>query len=284
MTQKPSLEFEALGTHWLIECADSTKKVKRIHETIETVDKTWSRFRDDSVVADMARRAGTHILTRDDKVLLDWYRFLYDKSDGQVTPLIGQTLVDAGYDAQYSLQPHAIIRTPQQWDDVLVLKDNNLTIKKPALLDVGAAGKGHAIDLVAKQLSGPCCIDASGDILVRGDPMRIGLQDPRDDTRLVGVATVTNASLCGSAINQRSWGDWHHIINPKTMQPVRDIIATWVIADTAMYADGLATALFFVKPDVLLSAINFQYCVLYQDGTVRYAGEDIEVFIEGGQQ
>lgn len=283
MTPKPNIEFDALGTRWWVESDNVHAKTKRIKAVLSGIDTTWSRFRDDSTVTRIAHAAGLYTLTRGDVELLQWYRFLYDITDGHVTPLIGQTLVDAGYDAHYSLRPQSVISVSPAWDDVLLLGDHDVFVKQPILIDVGAAGKGYAIDSVAKELSGAFCIDASGDMLVRGEPMRIGLQDPRDEKLLIGVATLTNASLCGSAINRRSWGDWHHIINPKTAQPVRDILATWVIAESAMHADGLATALFFTTPDVLLQSVNFQYCVLYQDGTVRYAGRDIELFTEGGE-
>ena len=58
------------------------------------------------------------------------------------------------------------------------------------------------------------------------------------------------------------------MIDPRTAQPVRDVLATWVIAPTTMVADGLATALFFV-PATKLSQWEFTYVRLLADGTVE---------------
>lgn len=61
----------------------------------------------------------------------------------------------------------------------------------------------------------------------------------------------------------------HHIFNPHTMQPTRDILATWVIAETAMIADGLATALFFITPEKLQKSFDFQYVRMHSNGCVE---------------
>ena len=52
----------------------------------------------------MARAAGQYHLPDDAKPMFDLYYKLYAATDGKCTPLIGQVLVDAGYDANYSLQ------------------------------------------------------------------------------------------------------------------------------------------------------------------------------------
>jgi thiamine biosynthesis lipoprotein len=229
----------------------------------------------------MSRTAGVYDINPD-AALLAWYRQLYDVTDGLVTPLIGQSLVDAGYDADYSLTPHGSISTAPGWDSVLSFAGDALTVKQPVLIDVGAAGKGYAVDAVARFLSGDFCVDASGDMFIGGTPQRIGLEDPHDPTKIIGIATVANQSICGSSINKRAWADWNHIINPKTARPVSDVIATWVIADTAMHADGLATALFFVSPELLQNLMPFDYCIVHSDGTIRISNSsNIELMREG---
>lgn len=280
MTPKPNIVFDALGTQWYIESPGITEHESAIKKDLDTIVSTWSRFDTRSTVSKMSKTVGMYTLSPDDAQLLAWYRQLYDATGGLMTPLIGQTLVDAGYDVSYSLQPKNVIRTPPQWNDAIEVDGANVTIKRPVLIDVGAAGKGYAVDMVARRLGDTYCIDASGDILVHGEPMRIGLQNPENEAELIGVATITNQSICGSAVTKRAWGKWHHIIDPQTSEPVSDIIATWVIADSAMHADGLATALFFVTPERLEQLMLFQYCIVYRDGTVRYAGDSIEIFTE----
>lgn len=84
---------------------------------------------------------------------------------------------------------------------------------------------------------------ATGRGLRRASPG--GLEHSFDPTRVVGVVELRGNALCASAVNRRAWGDdLHHIIDARTGTPVRDVLVTWVIADNATLANGLATALF----------------------------------------
>ncbi len=288
MPSKPSrtrqkLEFEALGTRWVVErpAGISLRLEHTIHTTLERVDKTWSRFRDDSLVAEMARKAGTYEVSSADSALLQWYHRLYEATGGAVTPLIGQALADAGYDSRYSLRPKETIHATPAWDDRLSLRGNKLEVKEPTLIDVGAAGKGFAIDAVAGLLGDTYTVDAGGDIRLAGHTETIGLEHPFQPSMVIGTVTLRTGSICGSAGNRRAWGNgtWHHILDPRTSKPTTDVLATWAIAPTAMEADGLATALFFVPPERLQGLVDFRFVVLYADGSVRHTKhKDIQLF------
>ena len=62
------------------------------------------------------------------------------------------------------------------------------------------------------------------------------------------------------------WAQFHHIINPDTLASPRHILATWVVSDTTLLADGLATALFFTPPQNLRNHFDFEYAIVYADG------------------
>jgi len=256
--------------------------MKRISE----YGMTYSRFRDDSLVAQMSREAGRYTLPSDSKLIFNFYEQLYRVTDGKVTPLIGQVLVDSGYDAAYSLVPQEIIQAAPLWEDSFEYADSTLTLKQPTLLDIGAAGKGYLVDIIGEMLTevaiASYCIDAGGDILVRGmsaAPFRIGLEHPHDDSQVIGVIPLGDGSICASASNRRAWGDLHHIIDPHTAEPVRSIIATWVVASSAMIADGLATALFFTPAAKLKQVFDFEYILVKQDMTFEFSsGLNAEIF------
>jgi thiamine biosynthesis lipoprotein len=206
------------------------------------------------------------------------YRQLYEVSDGLVTPLIGQVLSDAGYDADYSLKP-GTISMPLAWDDVLQLDDTTLTTSRPVLLDFGAAGKGYLVDIISELLQQQSiqrfCVDAGGDMRCSrlAQPLRIGLEHPDDPSQAIGIATISSGAICGSAGNRRAWGSYHHIMNPHTLQPVNQIKATWVTAQDTLTADGLATALFFVPAERLQQHFSFAHCVVYSDNTVQCSAD-----------
>lgn len=268
-------QFEAIGTLWSIESTTAfSATVKTIIQNhIAEFDTTYSRFRDDSLVAKL-RQPGTYMFPADVVELLHFYKLLYQVTDGSVTPLVGETLEHAGYDGAYSLRPKSGTVTPPPWDDVMEWNKTKVEVKRPIVLDVGAAGKGYLVDSIAALLKSngitDAVIDASGDICHYGTGVeRVGLENPYDESRVIGIAEIKNNSLCASSSNRRKWSDdWHHIVDPKTGKPVQDVIATWVIADSTMVADGLATALFFV-PFEVLSKWQFEAVRLRVDGTIE---------------
>jgi len=285
------IAFDAIGTAWTVDIytpvsAQTAAKIEAaVHARIAEYDANYSRFRDDSLVAAMAHTAGTYRLPEDAQPLLDIYHELYMLTDGAMTPLIGQTLSDAGYDAQYSLQSKRLT-APPSWDAALDYVYPQLRIKQPVLLDVGAAGKGYLVDIVTELLAQhgvtSCCVDAGGDIMYRdaaARPMRVGLEHPDNDGQVIGVATIVNQSICGSAGNRRAWGEYHHIINPHLLASPRHIQALWVIADSALVADALTTALFFVPAKMLNTDYTFEYAIVHSDYSLeRSAGFPGEFF------
>ncbi|MEO9327135.1 FAD:protein FMN transferase [Gordonia aurantiaca] len=284
--------FEAIGTRWTITTPAPLPDtaVASVGAEIERIDLAWSRFRDDSMVAAMARTAGRYPIEPCDRPLLDWYRRLYELTGGAVTPLVGGTLAAAGYDADYTLRPASSIPAAPAWDDVIVGHHEALDLREPVLVDVGAAGKGFAVDRVAEIVAGfvdDYIVDAGGDMVVspRETPVRVALEHPLDPVRAIGVVALDGGAICASASNRRTWADWHHIVDPRTASPAWEVLATWVIAPTAMEADGLATALFFAPAAHLRGhfdhhADGFHHVTIRRNGSVEHtAVPGLELFL-----
>lgn len=264
-------EFGAIGTHWKIDTDVelSAEQWASIDQRIEDFDRTYSRFRADSLISKIAAGPGTFEFPADAGPLFAFYRRLHDLTGGGVTPLIGGALEHLGYDAQYRLTAlPGDPRTPA-WDDVLTWDGTMLHTCAPVVLDVGAAGKGYLVDILAAMLRSwgvaSFVIDGSGDLLHAGtDVLRVGMEHPLDPTKVIGVIPVSSAAVAASAANRRVWGDpdraLHHIVDPRTGSPVGDVIATWVVAESAMVADGVATALFFAS-SAALPAITGEFGV-----------------------
>ncbi len=278
--QTTSFKFEAIGTHWRIDIPYDISEKKRslILETIinliEDFDKTYSRFRSDSLVTQMAHKKGKYELPDNAKALIALYKELYDLTGHSFTPLIGQVLVDAGYDAIYSLKPKKLYKPPT-WEDTIDYKYPNIFIKKPALLDFGAAGKGYLIDLVLdllqKEKLDYFCIDAGGDMFYynkKNEKLRVGLESPDNPSQVIGVAAIHNQSICASAGNRRRWGEFHHIMDPHTLASTHTVKATWVIAETALLADAIATCLFFVDAKKL-QKYAFSYALVDENNILE---------------
>jgi FAD:protein FMN transferase len=280
--QHTSYSWEAIGTTWTIESAReiSADTVGQIEALADRFDKFWSRFRDDSVISAIATTPGSYRLPPEAGPLFDFYAELYQVSGGRVTPLVGQALEHWGYDRTYSLapQPGLPAKVPA-WSDALSIEDGVLSVPKPVVVDIGAAGKGLLVDLVSdlllEQGHRECVVDASGDLRRRsdGDTLeRVGLENPHNPSLAIGVAEIGNHALAGSGTNRRSWAPGvHHVLDGLTGKPSTGVSASWAIAPTAMIADGLATALLLVDPDTIEAHWGLPWVVMFDNGQVRHS-------------
>ena len=323
---KSKINFQATGTTWQIdyEGQQAEDLAQAIKDRLADYEHTYSRFRPDSLLSRMAQSAITdtsdgtlkeYIFPEDSKYLFALYRDMYEATGGLVTPLIGQVISDAGYDADYSLKPKNDIQSAKKWDDVMSFEYPTLTLKESVRLDFGAIGKGYAIDIIGQILNGKgiteYTINAGGDILHHGGiPIRVGLEHPSDAHKVIGIAEIAgNKSICGSAGNRRAWGEFHHIINPDTVISPKHISAVWVVIDgdkvngglrqdgieykeneyskrgeyssTTALADALTTGLFFVEPSILSQRlkVGFEYFMVYADNTMKKSsGFPAEIF------
>lgn len=283
-----SWRFEAIGTHWEIESADPLPDAARaaVAAEIERFDREWSRFRSDSQVTRLGRDGGV-LASADAGAMLDAYRVLSAATDGAVNPLVADSLAALGYDAEYSLVAGEPVHAPVAWEHHVSWTATELTASAPALLDVGALGKGRLVDLVMDVLqgvTGDLVVDAGGDIRVRGAAVRIGLEHPYDAKKVIGVVEVQDQALCASAVNRRAWGSGlHHVLDARTGVPVRTWAATWAFAPDAMAADAVSTALFFDGGPEIADAWGVEWVRMSTDGRVqRSPGCPAELFLAGG--
>ncbi|MBX7445515.1 MULTISPECIES: FAD:protein FMN transferase [unclassified Arthrobacter] len=271
--------FTGIGTHWVISTALPLPPSlrARLLDRVERFDAAWSRFRPDSLVASMAREPGSYSFPAEAAALGDLYSTLYRVSAGAMTPLIGGSLERLGYGADYALEPAGPPLPAPAWESVLAWEGTTVTAVAPVVLDIGAAGKGLLVDLLAAELAAAgvenFVVDGSGDLLARGtEGVRIGLEHPYNPAQAIGIVDLADRSLCASAANRRAWGDGlHHVLDGTTGQPVRTAVATWTLADSAMVADALATALFFVPGAVLDEVFDFSWLTVFSDGSAAYS-------------
>ena len=273
--------FDGIGTRWEISTPSPLSGAHRrqLLDTVADYDAAWSRFRPDSLIAGAARQPGRYELPAGAAALGPLYETLYRLSGGAMTPLIGGSLEHLGYDAGYSLRPDGPPLPAPPWDEVLDWQGTVLTTRAPVVIDVGAAGKGQLADLLSAVLREGGVrehfIDASGDLLNAGPaPVDVGLEHPYDPARAIGIVSLGTGALCASAANRRAWGDGlHHVLDGTTGAPVRTVVASWAMAASAMTADALATALFFVDGFRLQQEFDCSWLTVYSDGHAEYSAD-----------
>jgi len=267
-------EYQSMGTVWKVmiwgELSDSTwlSLQADILKQSQQFDQTYSRFIPDSLVSKLANTQGKVRVPRDLVNMLRIYCDFHELSGGRVTPLVGSTLSDLGYDSEYSLRPSAHVRpVPSLARTLSIVDDETIDLAEPVLLDLGCLGKGYFVDKLYKYLADigvrEYLVDGSGDArysLAQG-AVDIGLEHPGDSEKVIGVVPMSTGSMASSGVNRRKWSEYHHMIDPFTLKPTSGLLASWVIAPEAVLADVLATALFFA-PVESFAKYEFEYCLV----------------------
>jgi len=286
------ITYESMGTSWTISIWDSVAESqlvelqKEILEKSENFNQKYSRFISDSFVTEISTKTGVIECPPDFVPMLRLYKKFYEASNGKLNPLIGFSISDLGYDANYSLKKREHVRPTWPLDKTIrIVDDTHVSIQEPVLVDFGALGKGYFVDTLKQYLVeqgfNRFLVDGSGDsaYVSQGEPVQVGLEHPDDPTKVIGRIEVVGGAICASGTNRRKWGNGHHIIDPHTLISPDEIIATWVLADTAAVADGLATALFLSEPEKFKRDFKFEYCLLNKDYKIkRSAGFIAELF------
>jgi thiamine biosynthesis lipoprotein len=124
-------------------------------------------------------------------------------------------------------------------------------------IDVGGIGKGYAADqaVMAMKKAGASAgvVALSGDIktfgqLPGGRKFPVGIQHPRKEGEVVAFIDLENEAISTAGDYERYFERdgvrYHHILDPKTLQPARRCQSVTVIAREGMVADGLDTGIF----------------------------------------
>src|SRR4051794_8947306 len=111
-------------------------------------------------------------------------------------------------------------------------------------LDPCGLVKGWSVDRAGELLAAAggrrFCVDAGGDVLVRGGPWRVGVRHPHRPDRLAAVLSVANPAVATSAASERG----AHIADPLTGEPARGALSVTVLGRTLGTVDAYAPAAF----------------------------------------
>lgn len=226
---------------------------------IDELEGRWSRFREDSEISELNRRAGTAVEVSAETVelierALDAWRI----SGGSFDPTLLGAVIRAGYDRTFdAIGPSAApgVSVLLNGADRIVVEGRSITLPAGVGFDPGGIGKGLAADLVVGGTldSGAegVCVNMGGDVRVAGpgpggEPWTIAIEHPwlAEPLALVGL---TGGAVATSTTLRRTWqvGDSirHHLIDPQTGLPSdTDVNLAAVIAAETWAAEVLAKA------------------------------------------
>jgi thiamine biosynthesis lipoprotein len=171
------------------------------------------------------------------------------------------------------------VPTAGELEQVLTLVDSEKLIlnqeeqsaflsEKGMSLDLGAVAKGYAVEKAAQVLRKEgvekALINAGGNIRVIGEkvkrqPWKIGIQDPRDSSALIGILSLEDEATATSGDYNRmikiAGKNYHHLLSPQTGCPVGYNMGVTVVTRDAGQADLLSTALFLLEPQQALELV-----------------------------
>lgn len=109
--------------------------------------------------------------------------------------------------------------------------------------------KGWAVERAAALLTRAgvrdFCLDAGGDVAVRGGPWRVGIRHPRERGRLATVLALRDGAVATSGAYERG----PHIVDPRTGRPASGALSVTVAGPDLGTADAYATAAFALGAD-----------------------------------
>lgn len=122
-------------------------------------------------------------------------------------------------------------------------------------LDMGGVAKGYAVDMAYNALAAKGAIEfivnLGGNIRAKTkkDFLRIGLRDPYDKNNIMGVLKLKSGYAVATSGDYERFVildgvKYPHIIDPRTGYPVKNTVATTVVAPNATQSDFLSTAVF----------------------------------------
>lgn len=128
-------------------------------------------------------------------------------------------------------------------------------------VDVGGIGKGFAADraVEAMRTAGATAgvVALSGDIKTFGrmpdeEAFLFGIQHPRKESALLATIELHDEAISTAGDYERFFERdgvrYHHILDPKSLQPARECQSVTVIAKEGVMADGLDTGIFVMGP------------------------------------
>ncbi len=126
-----------------------------------------------------------------------------------------------------------------------------------ARLDLGGIAKGYAADLALRALRDAGARRALVDLgtstqCVHGDSLTLGLSNPSDPLQ-PGWGELTLRAGCVSSSGGAQRGA--HILDPRSGEPARRVLAATVVARDGAEADALSTALFVLGPEHGLAVV-----------------------------
>lgn len=246
----------AMATQFVFQVADAEEEQARgVCETafreIDRLERELSRFDPSSDIAGISRlKPGeAAVLTLDAFECLKLAQFVAADTNGAFDATIGPVFAcwrtPDGKSRTPSAEELAKARERTGWQWLMMDEDLHLVgVRKEGLqVDLGAIGKGYALDCAGKIFEEwgvtRALLSAESTVLALDPPVgRDGWSVQADEPVWLRQRAMSASSVAVQG---------QHIFDPRTGQPVRDRSDVWALAPSAAWADALSTAFFVMS-------------------------------------
>jgi FAD:protein FMN transferase len=268
-----SAHWSALGTGVDVfvdrhECLEPARRL--VEDELDRIDRACSRFRDDSELSQLSRRAGhwvevSPLCLEAVEAGLRAARL----TGGAVDPTVGRSLRLLGYDRDFEKLegregPRLQLLAASGWATVDVDRRRGaVRVPRGVELDLGATAKALAADRaageVSERLGCSTLVSLGGDLALGGPapaggwPVRVTEHHAAGFDSPGQTIALSTGALATSSTAARRWsgpeGDRHHIVDPATGRPAREVWrAATVAAATCVDANTASTAAIVLGP------------------------------------
>ena len=291
------LPFKAMGSACEVVLASHTQNeaesmAKLAIDEVLRIERKYSRYTTDSVIAKINQQAGRGALQCDDETwaLFQFATQLFDKSDGlfDITSGVLRQAWDFKNPEVPTSQKLEALLPLVGWQKV-VLQDQSIALPLARMeVDLGGFGKEYAADRAAQVLKEKGVtygyVNLAGDMRFlgpksSGEPWMIGIQDPRARDQVVATLPITQGGLATSGDYERYFElngqRYCHVLNPKTGMPAsywRSVSVT----SPATVVSGCTTTMAMLKEAeglAFLQATGFDFFAIDHTGKVHLPQE-----------
>jgi len=291
------LPFKAMGSACEVVLASHTQNeaesmAKLAIDEVLRIERTYSRYTTDSIIAKINQQAGCGAVQCDDETwaLFKFASQLFDQSDGlfDITSGVLRQAWDFKNPEVPSSQKLEALLPLVGWEKV-VLQDQSIALPLAGMeIDLGGFGKEYAADRAAQVLKEKGVthgyVNLAGDMRFlgpkpTGEPWMIGIQDPRALDQVVATLPITMGGLATSGDYERYFElngqRYCHVLNPKTGMPVSYWRSVSVTSPATVVSGCTTTMAMLKEADGLafLQATGFDFFAIDHTGKVHLRQE-----------
>lgn len=247
-------------------------------EEICRVDRKWSAYRLDSDISALNRLAASQAVRIDSELfrMLETCLHYSQETDGAFDITVGPLVTTWGFFKGSGRLPDpqeiSLALTRVGWRKIVLDRSRHtVSFAVPGMrLDLGAIGKGYAIDRAAAALRRAgvrsALLTAGGSSIVAfgSPPQKKGwtvlIRDPKDSKKTAAALLLKNASVSTSGAHEKCFRannrTYSHIIDPRTGYPAQGVLSCSVVARTGTQTEACSTAFFVLGKNAAISCLK----------------------------